>query len=237
MEMSHILSTEKISIAVIAKNEEKNIEKVLSDLFGAMRRSDITSYEIFLIDGYSDDNTAKAAEKFGIPVFKIEGQKGDSIRKALEVAGGRYVIFIDADNSHDPEDIPRLVDTIRHKGCDMVIVSRILGGSEELGMKNCDNILRLLGNKLSAAIVNLRWGTKLTDIQNGFRIIKRDTALELGLQEHGFTIEQEMVMKSLKRNKSILEIPGVERKRLYGDSKICKRKEFWKYLCSLLKNI
>ena len=233
--MNHILSPE-ISIAVIAKNEEDNIGKVLSDILTVIEQGKIESCEEFLIDGCSEDNTVGIAKKFGINIFKVEGAKGVSIKKALEVAGGKYILFIDADNSHVPEDIPRLLRAIKENDCDLVIVSRILGKSEELGMKSLDSFLRLLGNRMSTFMVNLRWGVKLTDIQNGFRIIKRSAALELNLEECGFAIEQEMVMKCLKKNKKILEIPGVERKRLFGSSKICKRKEFWKYLWALLKN-
>lgn len=235
-ETNHLLSKE-ISIAIIAKDEEKSIGGVISQIFEVIDRSIVESYEVFLIDGCSKDNTIGITKKFGIDIFAVNGEKGDSIKKAIEVARGRYILFIDADGSHVPEDIPQLLKTIKKSGSDMVIVSRILGSSEELGIKNWDSFLRLLGNRLSTFIVNLRLGTKLTDIQNGFRIIKRDTALELDLQEKGFAIEQEMVMQCLKRNKKVLEIPGIERRRLFGNSKVCKRKEFGKYLWSLLKNL
>jgi hypothetical protein len=134
-------------------------------------------------------------------------------------------------------DILRLLEAIQEKNCDMVIASRILGGSEELGARSCDNLLRLSGNHLGTFIVNWRWGSKLTDVQNGFRIIRRDAALELGLEEDSFAIEQEMVIKCLKRKKKIAEIPSFERKRLYGESKIRKRKEFWKFLWCFLKHL
>ena len=224
------------SIAIIAKNEEKNIQHVIPELLDELRRNPIGPHEIFLIDAYSEDNTAAIAEKFKIPVFKEAGGKGIGIRKAIEVARGKYVIFIDADNSHNPAEIMPLIKTIKAKSADLVISSRFIGGSEELGTKSFDNFLRLLGNKLSVAIINLRWRAKLTDTQNGFRIIKRDTALSLNLESESFSVEQEMVIKCLKANKKIAEIPGVERKRLYGASKIRKRTEFWRYLWSIIKN-
>lgn len=227
----------EISIAVIAKDEEKSIERVIADIVTIMNQYVTAPYEVFLIDGDSKDNTRKIAEEFGRKVFKVKGGKGNGIRKAIEEARGEYILFIDADGSHLPEYIPQLLRSIKERDCDMVIISRILGKSEELGMRNWDNLLRLLGNRLSTFIINLRWGTKLTDIQNGFRVIKRNTALELNLEESGFAIEQEMVMKCLRKNKKVLEIPGFERKRLHGSSKIWKRKEFWKYLWSLLKNL
>jgi len=227
----------EVSIVVVAKDEEKSIEGVLSDIFELIHQNAIESYEVFLVDGCSEDDTVRIAEEFEIEVIRVKGGKGIGIRKALEVLRGEFILFMDADGSHAAEDIVRLLRTIKEKKSDLVIVSRILGGSEELGMSNWDSLLRLLGNRLSTFVINLRWGAKLTDIQNGFRIIKRDTALELNLEEETFAIEQEMVMKCLRGNRKILEIPGIERKRLYGASKICKRKEFWKYLWSFLKNL
>lgn len=230
-------STEKeISIAVIAKNEEKAIGKVLSGTLSAMRHS-AEPYEIFLIDGYSKDDTVKIARRLGANIIKVRGGKGQAIRKALETVQGRYVVFMDADGSHIPEDIIRLLKTIRDTGADLVIVSRMLGSSEELGAKSLDSLLRLWGNKLGVFIVNKRWGSDLTDIQNGFRIIRREAAERLHLEEEGFSIEQEMVMKCLKGRLKVSEIPGIERKRLYGRSKILKRKEIWKYLWSFMKNL
>lgn len=234
--MSSTDTEKEISIAVVAKDEERSIGKVLSGIFSAMRHCG-RSYELFLVDGYSEDDTVKIARRLGTDIISVKGGKGLAMQKALETAKGEYVLFIDADGSHMPDDIIRLVDTIRDTGADLVIVSRVPGRSEEMGGKSLDNLLRLCGNKLSAFIVNKRWGTRLTDIQNGFRIIRREAALKLDLREKSFSIEQEMVMKALKRRLNVLEIPGTERKRLYGRSKISKRREFWKYLWSFIKNL
>ena len=230
-------SLPEVSLAIMAKNEEKNLPTVLSELLHVLGGDSKDTYELFLVDGYSEEGTSKIAEQSGIKVIQVGGGKGTGIRRALDVSRGKYVLFIDADHSHVAADILRLVQTIKDEKCDMVIASRMLGGSEELQANTCDNILRLAGNRLGTFIINLRWGAKLTDVQNGFRIIKKETALELGLEEDSFSIEQEMVMKCLKRKKKIVEIPGFERKRLYGESKIHKGTEFWKYLWCLLKNM
>lgn len=227
----------EISLVIMAKDEEKNIPVVLSEVFEVVREHLKESYELFLVDGYSADDTVKHAERTGIKIIQVGGGKGAGIIEALHRARGEYVLFMDADNSHVAKDIPRLVCAIKEKRCDVVIASRMLGGSQELQMSSWDNLLRLTGNKMGTFIINLRWGGKLTDVQNGFRIIKRSTALGLGLAEKSFAIEQEMIMKCLKNKKKIAEIPSFERKRLYGESKICKRKEFWKYLWCLLKNL
>jgi len=223
---------------VTAKDEELSIGRVLEGILKTISRiAGLESYELLLFDGYSEDNTVEVAEKIGIDIFKIHGGKGDSIREAVKMARGEYILFMDADGSHMPEDIPRLLKAIKDQAADLVILSRFLGESEELGLGSGDSLLRWLGNKLSSLIVSLRWGVNLTDIQNGYRIIKKDVALELNLQERGFAIEQEIVMRCLKEKKKVIEIPGIEKRRMYGLSKICKRREFWYFLRSLLINL
>jgi len=236
--MDHICSREKkVSVAVMARDEEGNVALVLSGIRRAIRRHGIDGCEVFLVDGYSVDDTVRIALRSGVRVLRAREGKGNGVRKALAAASGEYLVLMDADGSHDPNDIPRLLEAIREKRADMVIASRITGGSEEMGPGSVDGLLRLAGNKLSSLAVNARWGTRLTDVQNGYRILKVSSAKELPLQEHGFAIEQEMVMKMLRAGKKISEIPGREKKRLCGRSKISKRKELPKYLRSLVRNI
>ncbi len=228
----------RVSIAVIAKDEERSIGAVLSQVMAVMQENYLRQeYELFVVDGYSRDNTVGIVKNLGVPLFEVAGGKGDAVRMAFSFASGEYVLFFDADGSHVSEDIPRLIENIKDTHADLVIVSRRKGHSEELGGESLDSFLRLMGNNISTFLINVKWGTGLTDVQNGFRIIRREVAVGLGLREGSFAIEQEMVMKCLKGGKQIGEIPGLERRRLYGASKIVKRKEFWKYLRSFLREL
>jgi dolichol-phosphate mannosyltransferase len=69
------------------------------------------------------------------------------------------IIFIDADCSHEPNDIPKMVEKIK-QGYDFVIASRMLGGSDKLH-GTFDNIIRATASGLMAVIINWRWKTKL----------------------------------------------------------------------------
>jgi dolichol-phosphate mannosyltransferase len=83
--------------------------------------------------------------------------------------------------------------------------------------------------------INYRFGVRLTDSQNGFRAIRRDAALSLGLQENITTIEQEMIIKTLKKGYRITEVPAHEYARKYGDSNIKLGKVWFRYVYSWLK--
>ena len=115
-----------ISVVIPAKNEQHNI--------AAMIRS-VRPYadEIVVIDGHSTDATREVSETEGAKVFLDEGKgKGSGIRKAIEVVTGDVIVFIDADGSHDANDIPALVKPIVEDRADLVVASRMTGGSDEL---------------------------------------------------------------------------------------------------------
>jgi dolichol-phosphate mannosyltransferase len=76
---------------------------------------------------------------------------------------------------------------------------------------------------------------RLTDSQNGFRAVLTTTARDLGLREDITTIEQEMIIKTLKKGYRIVEVPTHEYKRLHGDSRINVNKVAFRYVYSWLK--
>lgn len=221
----------KVTIVIPARNEECTIGTVIDAVrpYGA---------EIVVIDDHSIDNTRIIAEQKGVKVLSNLGRpgKGFAIRLAIDYIKSDIILFIDADSSHKNEDIPKLLKPILDGKADMVVASRIKGGSGEL-FTTFAEIIRLAGVIISSAFVNLMWKTKLTDIHNGFRAIKLDTAKQLDLKEPRFAIEQEMTIKILKAKKNILEIPSYEFKRQHGESKLNVIVNLFDCLRCLLRNI
>jgi dolichol-phosphate mannosyltransferase len=157
------------------------------------------------------------------------------VRTGIRKARGEIIVFIDADGSHDPKDIPKLTQPIKDGKADLVIGSRAKGGSDELKM-NFEGLIRQIGSEIAAIIVNYRWRADLTDIQNGFRAIRRGTALALNLESNGFEIEEEMVMKSLKNRARVSEVPSHEYQRQWGFSKLSTT-QAGRFLWRLLKEV
>ena len=221
----------KVSVVIPAKNEATTIRDIIKE-------SKKYAFEVLVIDGNSQDATRKIAEEEGAKVFQDSGTgKGKAVRLGIEKAQGDIIVLIDADGSHDARDIPKLVAPIGLKdGVDMVIGSRGKGGSDELH-GDIDKCIRLLGSIIINLLINLMWGQKLTDVQNGFRAIKASVAKSLNLKENITTIEQEMVMKSLKKGYRIGEIPSHEYERKHGTSAIVLKKVWFRYIYSLIKNL
>ena len=132
------------------------------------------------------------------------------------------VVYLDADGSHDPKDIPALVEPIKKGEADLVIGSRGRGGSDELH-GDVEKLLRMIGSDIILIGINLRWKQHLTDSQNGFRAIRTDVMRLLDTKENITTIEQEMTMKALKNGLRVSETPTHEYARKYGDSTIQSR--------------
>ena len=193
--------------------------------------------EVLVVDGHSRDRTRAIAVEHGARVIQDNGRgKGEALRIAIDQAVHDIVVFIDADGSHDPQDIPRLVAPIRAGQADLVIGSRGKGGSDELH-GTLEQFIRYVGSQLITLAINYRWNVRLTDSQNGFRAIRRDVAARLGLTSNLTTIEQEMLMKALKRGYRVSEIPSHEYERRWGTSKVVVWKLWWAYIWSFWRNI
>ncbi len=220
----------KTSIVIPTKNEARMIKEIVE---GCHPFGD----EVLVVDGHSTDKTRDLAQKYGARVVLDNKKgKGDGLRVALREAKGDIVVFIDADGSHDPKDIPAMVRPIKEGNADLVVGSRMRGGSDELH-GDIGKFIRIVGSDIITLSINYRFGVRLTDSQNGFRAIRRKVGLDIGLTENIFTIEQEMIMKALKKGYKTTEIPSHEYKRKFGNSGIVVWKVAHRYVWCLIKNL
>jgi glycosyltransferase involved in cell wall biosynthesis len=216
-----------VTVVVPARNEAANILPVLV-------RARPFADELMVVDGNSTDGTREIAVACGARVIRDEGLgKGDAIRQAIREAAGDILVFMDADGSHDPGDIPALIQPILEGKADHVSGSRMLGGSDELHA-TIQQFVRLFGSQVITLSINYTLNVRLTDCQNGFRAIRRDVAADLGLQEDITTIEQEMIIKTLRRGYRMSEVATHEYVRANGESNFRVVDVWSRYLFSLI---
>jgi dolichol-phosphate mannosyltransferase len=219
-----------VTVVIPTKDEEG----IVADIIEAVRPH---AAEILVVDGHSRDKTRDVAAAHGARVILDGGRgKGEALRRSFVEGRCDILVFIDADGSHDPRDIPRLVEPIRRNEADLVIASRTRGGSDELH-GTAEQLLRYLGSQLIMLAINYRFGVTLTDSQNGFRALRRDVAQSLRLRANLTTIEQEMLMRALKTGCRVVEVPSHEFERQWGVSKVRVWRLWWAYLWSVLRNI
>ena len=221
---------ERVSVVVPAKDEAITLPAVLEGVkpFGA---------EILVIDGRSSDATREIAAASGARVIVDEGRgKGAALRLAAREASREILVFIDADGSHDPADVPRVLAPVLAGEFDLVIGSRRRGGSDELHSSFFE-FIRLMGSEIIGLAINYRFGRRLTDYQNGLRAIRRDVMNSLGTTQDTFTIEQEMSIKCLKRGFRVGGNLAHEYRRKAGHSHIVVWRVGWLYVWSVLKEM
>ncbi|MBN3037963.1 MAG: glycosyltransferase family 2 protein [Candidatus Omnitrophica bacterium] len=217
-----------LTIVIPARNEERTIAEIVTK---CKQHSD----DVMVIDGHSQDKTREIAKKCGAKVYMDHSKgKGEALRCGIEKAQGEILVFIDADGSHDPDDIPRVIQPIIAGSAEHVSTSRMRGGSDELH-GDFGKFLRMIGSDIITLGINYRFNVRLTDSQNGFRAIKKDVAKKLSLRENITTIEQEMIIKTLKKGYRIFEVPVHEFKRKYGESCIVLSRVWLRYVFSWLK--
>ena len=202
-----------LSIVLPTKNEAEGIERVIESIKPY-------SDDIIIVDGHSNDGTREIAQKCGVRFVLDNGiSYGDAIKVGIREAKGDILVFFVGDGSNDPKDIPKLAQPIIDKRADLVIGSRRKGGSEDVEI-SFTGIIRAVGCDVLTMIINYRWNVKLTDGINGYKAIRRDVILGLDLKADDFIIEQETVIKCLRKGYKILEIPTHEYARGWGSSKL-----------------
>jgi dolichol-phosphate mannosyltransferase len=219
-----------ILVVIPAKNEAKNLEILLH------RYIDLKlPYEVVVVDGHSTDGTRQVVESLGFRVVPDPGRgKGAALRYAIDNFDADIFVFMDADNSHDCADIPKLVAPILEGRADHVSGSRVLGGSDEL-FGDFDNFLRAIGNYVISTGISMRFKQRISDAENGFRAIRATVARSLGLVEKIHTIEQELIIKTLRQGYRLAEAPTHEYKRTHGASSISLRRVGFRFVYTWLK--
>jgi dolichol-phosphate mannosyltransferase len=206
-----------LSIIIPTYNEEKNISRLIKYLVENIIEWD---YEIIIVDDDSTDDTPKIIDKLAmsdrIITLHRKGIKGifSAIKDGIILSNNDIVVIMDADFSHPPEIIPKLLKYI--KDYDIVSASRFIqsGGVEA-------PLLRKYGTIFLNKFIRIIMGLKLTDYTGGFHAIKKSKFNQLNFKYNTVWGEFDMELFYLahKKNLKIKEIPFVYRFREEGHSK------------------
>jgi len=200
----------KVSLIIPTFNEVSSIGQVL----GQVPKNWIE--EILIIDAPSTDGTIELVKKLGYPIIFQENKGfGSAIITGIKYAKGDVLIFLTADNSQDPRDIPKLLEKIK-EGYDLVLASRYLPG----GKSEDDTFVTYIGNKFITWLCNRIHRTKFTDSLYFFLAIRKKVLDSIKLNSPDFELCIELPIKVHKAGFKIAEIPSFERKRKMGQRKV-----------------
>jgi glycosyltransferase involved in cell wall biosynthesis len=198
-----------------AFNEEETIGEVIHETVSSVKDLDLP-YEIIVVDDGSTDDTRLVAKACQVTVLSNGGNhgKGHSLRKGFQHSRGHVIVTIDADGSHLPSEIPKLVIPVLN-GVDLATGSRFLGDGD-----GWTTDFNMFGNHLLNFVVRITTGKQVSDTLTGFRAFKRSLLKEIGLESQDFGIDAEITVKTLRNGSVFQEIPITCKARKNGVTKL-----------------
>jgi len=202
------MTSANISVIIPAKNEGKNIDKLIS-----MLKRSYTGFEIIVIDDGSTDDTAVVAKNAGAKVYSHPYNIGNgaAIKSGIRMASGDVLVFMDADLQHNPEDIKTMLSYF--PDYDMVVGARSKKDQASLG--------RALGNKVYNWLASYVARFKVEDLTSGFRAIKSDIAQQfLYLLPNTYSYPTTLTLAVLRTGRTLKYVPIKVEVRKAGKSNI-----------------
>ena len=190
-------------------NEEETLKFCIDELTAALTGVSFTYERIVADNGSSDRSREIAAEAGARVVLVTKRGYGTALRGGFAAAQGEYIAFADADGSYPVKDIVRLFDAAKSSGADMVIGSRLDGDIEPGAMPF---LHRRLGTPVLTSLINLLYQGHLSDCNSGFRLMRKSAYESWHVRSDGMEFVGELLIKALKRNAKIIEIPSGLRK-------------------------
>lgn len=220
----------KISIVIPCYNEEDNIGECIRQIPEMTLES-----EIVVVDDGSTDRTAERARESQRPFLKVVRYeknlgKGAALRTGLQHATGDIVVLLDADYTSPPSEIPKILKPILDGKADFVTGTRLIYPMEQNAMKT----IHRLGNKISAFMISLYIGQRITDSLCGLKAFKKKSLIGK-LKENGWP-DFELLIMAKKNGMRIMELPIHYRARRAGASKMNTCKGFYRMPALLIKS-
>jgi glycosyltransferase involved in cell wall biosynthesis len=210
-----------ISIIVPVYNEEKTIFEILNKISN-LRKNEY-SLQVIVIDDGSNDSSIKILKDNQHLIDKLivnekNKGKGYSVKKGLEIADGKYIIFQDADLEYDPNDLLKFFKLIEKFQPDLIIGSRFIYSE----YTRSHSILNKFGNNFITLLFNLIYNTTFTDIYSCYACFKKNLFNFADLKTEGFEQHAEILCKAAKKGKKFYEVPISYNGRTHDEGKKIK---------------
>jgi dolichol-phosphate mannosyltransferase len=214
----------RILVIIPTYNEAENIEPIVARV-----RVAVPEAYVLVADDNSPDGTGDLADKLAaaddhVNVLHREGKEGLG---AAYIAGFGWglergygvLVEMDADGSHQPEELPRLLDALRN--ADLVLGSRYVKGGAVKNWPKSREVLSRGGNLYTKLAI----GVPLADATGGYRAFRRETLEGIGLSEvasAGYCFQVDLAWRSLRKGFRVVEVPITFIERERGQSKMSR---------------
>jgi len=229
----------KTAIVLPTYNEAENLPQLAAAIFNL----NIPDLSIIIVDDHSPDGTGQIADALSkkYPIFVIHRPGklglGSAYRTGFDHCldnGAAYILEMDADFSHQPKDIMRLITAVKD-GADLALGSRKVPGGQIVGW----NWQRKFYSNGAMFFARLLLGLKTKDITAGFRCFRASALRKIAfhsVQSNGYAFQIEMIYRLEKSGLKIVEVPVTFPDRHLGRSKLGRQDvlEFFKVIFKLI---
>jgi dolichol-phosphate mannosyltransferase len=214
-------------------NEAENIDRVVDAARRTLAAAAPDGFHILVVDDSSPDGTGAIADRIAsahadeVEVLHRAERSGlgpaylAGFQRALD-AGAAYVFEMDADLSHDPADLARLLAAVRDGGADLALGSRYVPGGGVADWGAMRRAVSRAGSWYARRILEL----DVRDLTGGFKCFRADVLRAIDLptvRSHGYAFQVELTYRALLRGFRVVEVPIVFRDRERGTSKMSWR--------------
>jgi dolichol-phosphate mannosyltransferase len=215
--MASSLPPASVAIVVPTYNERDRLADLVAAIFAAYRAERVDG-ELIIVDDNSPDGTGALADELAarhrVTVVHRAGKLGlgTAVIEGFAAASAPIVGVIDADLSHPPELLPKMLAVMQSHSADFVVGSRYIDGG---GTRNW-GLGRLWMSRIACLMA--RQLTPVRDATSGFFLVRRDLAREVRISAGGFKICLELLVRG--RPALVIEVPYVFVGRTAGESKM-----------------
>ncbi len=219
----------EVSVVMPCLNEEETLGTCIQKAQNTLEELGIQG-EVVVADNGSTDASVAIAERLGARVVHqpLRGY-GAAYLAGIAAAEGQYIVIGDSDDTYDFTDLKRFITPLRD-GCDFVIGNRLKG---EILPGAMPGLHRYLGNPILTGILNVLFRSGVSDAHCGMRSFTRAAYQQMELQTTGMEFASEMVIKGIKTDLKIKEIPITYSPRK-GESKLNSFRDGWRHLRFML---
>ena len=211
------LSVPPLSVVVPTYNERDRLAELVGGVFKAYAAANLDA-EMIIVDDNSPDGTGRLADELAatsrIHVVHRAGKLGlgTAVVEGFNASQAPVVGVMDADLSHPPAVLPKMLAMMQRYSADVVVGSRYIDGGGTRGW----SVPRLLMSRLACLMaVGL---TPVRDATSGLFLMRRDLAKGVRISAGGFKICLELLVRG--RPLSVIEVPYVFEGRTAGESKM-----------------
>lgn len=217
----------KLAIIIPTYNEKENLPSLIEEIIGEVKKI-AEKFFIIIMDDASPDGTGQIAEELNkkhgnITVVHRQTKLGlgsayrEGFRLALDRFDPDFIVQMDADYSHDPKEIPQMLQKIQ--GYDFAVASRHMVGSAVVGWSAYRKIL----HATAGAFASICGRIKISDPTSGFRIFKKNTLNSIDfskIKSNGFAFQIEILCLLKRMGFKRFEFPTRFVNRKKGKSKM-----------------